>query len=188
MLGKNANPGQFCCLIFYIIISFIIALLLWILLIPVSLILSTDTNRYLVMLPGIVKMAAVPAEGLFKIRGWIFFIPFKFDPFRTKKTKKKKSREKPVKKRKSRKISGNVQMIIEAIRAIRIRKLLLDIDTDDFMLNAWLVPVFSYVNTEDIQMTANFEGRASLLLDLRVRLGTLLWIVIRNRYKSFIHL
>ena len=73
------------------------------------------------------------------------------------------------------------------IRSIRIRKLLLDIDTDDFMLNAWLVPAFSMVNSGNIQMKVNFEGTSSLILDLRARIGTLLWIVVTNKYKSLLN-
>jgi len=74
------------------------------------------------------------------------------------------------------------------IRSIRIRKLSLEIDTDDFLLNAWLVPLFSSMNSENIQMRVNFEGSSSLFLDLRGRIGNLLWIVISAKYKSFLNL
>jgi len=79
-------------------------------------------------------------------------------------------------------------MISSMIRSIRIRKLTLEIDTDDFLLNAWLVPLFSLMNSENIQMRVNFGGSSSLLLDLRGRLGNLLWIVISTKYKSFLNL
>ena len=79
-------------------------------------------------------------------------------------------------------------MISSVIRTMRIRNLSLDIDTDDFLLNAWLVPLFSSMNSENIQMRVNFEGTSSLILDLRARIGTLLWIVISNKYKSLFNL
>ena len=72
-----------------------------------------------------------------------------------------------------------------ALRAFRIRRLEADIDTDDFTLNAWLVPVFSAVNQENVSLQVNFEGHQSLLLDLRVTLGALLWSIIKAKYKSF---
>jgi hypothetical protein len=175
-------------MIWYIIISFFIALLLWILFAPVIIFLHTDAKRYHVVLPGIIKMAIVPSPDIFYIRGWIFFIPFKYRPFQGKKRKRKEKPEKPKPKAKLRMLSGNAQLIKDAIRSFRIRKLMLDIDTDDFMLNAWLVPAFSMVNGGNIQLRANFEGYSSLILDMRLRLGTLLWIFIRNKYKSFIHL
>lgn len=78
-------------------------------------------------------------------------------------------------------------MMVAAMGAFRIRRLEADIDTDDFTLNAWLVPVFSMVNRENIHLQANFEGYNSLVLDLRVTLGALLWILIRTKYKSIIN-
>jgi len=140
------------------------------------------------VLPGIFKAVVVPSEEIFHIRGWIFFIPFRFNPFLAKTGKSKAKPKKPGGKRRLIKFSEGKQIISYVVRSIRIRKLLLDIDTDDFMLNAWLVPAFSMVNSRDIQMRVNFEGTSSLLLDLRTRLGTLLWIVIKIKYRSFINL
>jgi hypothetical protein len=175
-------------MIWIIIITLLLAFLLWLLLGPVILFLNTETNRYHLALPGIIKIAVVPSTELFHIRGWVFFIPFKYHPFRPRKGKRKEKPEKPKAKKKPRKVSGNINMVIDVVRSLRIRKLYLNLDTDDFILNAWLVPAFSYVNSENIRMRVNFEGTSSLLLDLRLRLGTLIWIFIRNKYKSFINL
>lgn len=168
---------------FIIIISVLILLLLWILVAPVIIYLDTDRNRYFLSLPGIFKAMVIPSERLFHIRFRIFFVPFTYDPFTEKPEKKKK--EKKIKKRRPKKISGLFKLAIRVLRSFRIRKLELDIDTDDYILNAWLIPVFSTVNSENIQMRANFEGYASLLLDLRTRIGTLIWIFIINKIKSF---
>jgi len=78
-------------------------------------------------------------------------------------------------------------MMRGALRAFRIKRLEADIDTDDFTLNAWLVPAFSMVNGENIRLKVNFEGHQSLLLDLRVTLGALLWMIITTKYKSYIN-
>jgi hypothetical protein len=175
-------------MILIVIISLFIALLLWLLFVPVTLFLNTDTSRYHLVLPGIFKAVVVPSTTLFYIRIWIFFIPVRFHPFQGKAGKTREKPKKSVRKWKLKKFRGGKQIISDAIRSIRIRKLSLDIDTDDFMLNAWLIPVFSAVNSRDIQMRVNFEGTSSLLLNMQARIGTLLWIVIRNKYKSFINL
>ena len=73
-----------------------------------------------------------------------------------------------------------MQILPDLIRSFRIRNLHLDLDTEDFILNAWLIPVFSIINNENIRMRVNFEGSSSLALDLRTRLGTLLWIFIKS--------
>lgn len=172
-------------MIWYILISLLLIFLFWILLVPVILYTNTEQNRYLLTLPGIFRAVVVPYEGLFRIQGWIFFIPFKFNPFEQK---RKKEKQKPKKKKKKRLWkSGNIRTMKGALRAFRIRRLEADIDTDDFTVNAWLVPVFSAVNQENIHMQVNFEGHQSLLLDLRVTLGTLLWSIIRAKYRSYIN-
>lgn len=169
-------------MIWYILISLLLIFLLWLLLVPVILYTNTDRNRYLLTLPGIFRVVVVPANGLFHIRGWIFFIPFRFNPF---KPGKKKERKKPRRKKKIKWRSGNFRMMRGALRAFRVKRLEADIDTDDFTLNAWLVPAFSMINGENIRLQVNFEGHQSLLLDLRVTLGALLWIIITTKYKSF---
>lgn len=175
-------------MIWYILILLFLALLLWILFGPVILFLNTDASHYHLVLPGIFKLGVVPSPELFHVRGWIFFIPFKYRPFQAKKGKGKEKPEGLPKKKKPRALSGNLQILMDAVRSLRIRKLYLDLDTDDFSINAWLVPAFSMVNSGNIRLRVNFEGKSSLLLDLRMRLGTLLWIFIRNKYKSFINL
>ena len=172
----------------YIIISLMIAFLLWILIGPVTLYLDTDTSRYHLVLPGIFKAVVVPSTDIFYIRIWIFFIPFRIRPFKSKSSERKKKPGKSGRKWRLKKFTGSKQTVSRVIHSLRIKKLSLDIDTDDFLLNAWLVPLFSSMNSENIQMRVNFEGSSSLLLDLRGRIGNLLWIVISTKYKSFLNL
>jgi len=173
-----------CFMIWYILISLFLVFLLWLLLVPVIIYTNTDRNRYLVTLPGIFRAVVVPDNGLFRIRIWIFFIPFSFNPFQVQ---RKKRKDKPKAKKKKKRFSFNFRMMKGALRAFKIRRLEADIDTDDFTLNAWLVPVFTSVNGENIQLQVNFEGHQSLLLDLRFTLGALLWMLIKNKYKSTIN-
>jgi hypothetical protein len=173
-------------MIWYILISLLALLLLWLLLGPVILLVDTDRNRYQLFLPGIFKAAVVPSEDLLHVRGWIFFIPYRFNPFRIgkKKSSKKKDQTEKKKKKRSPSFSRGLQMFKSLARAIRIRKLRLDMDTENFLMNAWLIPAFSMVNSGNIRMTANFNGDFSLLLDVRTRIGVLLWSLIKYQIKS----
>jgi len=168
-------------MIWYVLISLLVVFVFWLLLVPVIIYTDTNRNRYLLTLPGIFRAVVVPHEGLFHIKGWIFFIPFKFNPFEQK---KRKGEKKSVKKKKKKRLwkSGRVRTMKGALRAFRIKQLEAEIDTDDFTLNAWLVPVFSAVNQENVHLQVNFEGNQSLLLDLRVTLGALLWSIIKTKY------
>jgi hypothetical protein len=176
----------------FIIVFLFLTLLAWVLFGPIIIFINTGTSRYHLALPGVFKIAVVPSDGLFHIRGRAFFIPWRYNPFKPKKEKedgKPGKKTKQPKKRGGLKIrSGSLRMAGDLLRSFRIRKLDLDLDTDDVILNAWLVPAFSMVNSENIRMRVNFEGNASLLLDLRTRLGALLWIFIRNKYRSMFNL
>ncbi len=170
-------------MIWYILILMLLIFLFWIMLMPVILYTNTDRNRYLLTLPGIFRAVVVPDDGLFHIRGWILFIPFKFNPFVQRKRKRVRKLRK--KKKALWRRSGNLRTMRGALRAFRIRRLEADIDTEDFTINALLVPVFSAVNEENICLRVNFEGQQSLLLDMRVTLGALLLNVIKAKYKLF---
>lgn len=168
-------------MIWFILISLLLVFLLWLLFVPVILYADTNRHRYVLALPGIFRAAAVLYGGLFQIRGRIFFVPFKYNPFEQRSGKEKqKTRRKKFRLRRP----VSLGTMRGALHACRIRTLEADIDTDDFTLNAWLVPVFSSVNGENIHLRINFEGYQSLLLDLRVTLGDLLWKIIKTKYKS----
>jgi len=169
---------------FWIIpISVLVATMLWLLFGPVIIFVNTRTGKYHLALPGIFKAAVVPSGEMVRIRGWIFFIPFRFDPFSTGRKKQKK----PGKKKARFSLTGGLAAARNLLRTFRIRKLHLNIDTEDVVLNARLIPIFSAINTEDIRLQANFEGNASLLLDVRTRLGALLWAFIKTKYKSMLN-
>lgn len=163
-----------------ILISVLLLTLFWILVGPVIIYLDTSTNRYQLALPGIFKVMIVPGGQLFRIRARIFFIPFSFDPFRARKRDRKR-RMKPGKRKRRTGPKKGMKLGTRILRSFRIRKLHLDVDTDDFVLNTQLVPVFSAINGQNIRMTTNFEGEASLLLDLRTRLGSLIWAFMTTR-------
>ncbi|MCP4310623.1 MAG: hypothetical protein GY790_05125 [Bacteroidetes bacterium] len=171
----------------YIFIALILITLLWILFGPVIIFLNTESKRYSLSLPGIFRAKVVPTAELFMIRGSVFFIPYRFDPFHRKPKKKKEKPEKPPRKKRSFKLSNGMSMGKNIMHSFRIRKLHLDIDTDDYALNAWLIPAFSALNSENISLQANFEGNASLLLDLRTRLGALLWAFLKTKYNSMLN-
>ena len=171
----------------YVLISLILLTLLWILLGPIIIFVNTENNKYSVGLPGIFKVSAVPNEELFIVKGSVFFIPYRFNPFGRKRKKPRKPKEKTKAKKRSFKLTEGWELGKNIMHAFRIRKLHMDIDTDDFTLNAWLIPAFSTVNSENIRLQANFEGRASVLLDLRTRIGDVLWALIKTKYKSLLN-
>ena len=163
----------------------VLLIILWILLVPVMILVHTDAGRYTLSLPGLFTARAVTGEDFFLIKGWILLIPYRFNPFKKRKQKRKKKEAPGEKKKRFKFPKGGAGMAIDAVRTIRVKKLELDLDTDDFLLNAWLVPVFSVINLPNTRLHVNFKGESTFLLDMRIRLGALIWVFIRNRYKSF---
>lgn len=169
---------------FWILLLILVFLLIfWILLVPVIILVHTRTGRYSLTLPGLFTAKVVTGEDLFLFKGWILFVPYRFNPFMQRKKKRRKKKDPAKKRRKFRMPSGGLSLAGDALRCVRIRKLELDIDTGDFPLNAWLVPVFSLAEGSNRHLRVNFNGDTSLLLDIRIRLGVMLWAVIRNRLK-----
>jgi hypothetical protein len=168
----------------YILIAVFLITLCWILLGPVIIFVDTGGNKYSVGLPGIFKASVVPSDGLFIIRGSVFFIPYHFNPFGIKRRKKRKPKDKSMGKKRSFNLNEGWTLGRNIMHVFRIRKLHMDVDTNDFNLNAWLIPAFSAVNSENIRLRANFEGNTSVLLDLRTRFGAVLWAFLKTKYKS----
>jgi hypothetical protein len=161
----------------YILISLVLLFLLWLLLVPVILYTDTTQNSYVLTLPGIIHLRVVPTGTFFYIRAWIFCLPFRINPLKARKEKEKE------KKKKTRRLPLKTGALKAVLGAVRIRKLEMDLDTDDYSLNAWLIPAFSAVNGGNIRMQVNFEGRADLVLDLRTRIGSLIWTYSKYRYQ-----
>jgi hypothetical protein len=174
-------------MILMILISIFAVLLLWMLLGPVIIYVDTERTVYRLNLPGIFLARAVPEGPFFHIRGRILFIPYRFDPFRSGEKKSREKKKKTTRKKKPFSFSGLWDLVRGFLSAFRIRRLKLDIDTEDPMLNAWLIPVFTAVNSDRIRLTANFEGNASLVMDVRTRLGSLAWIFIRKQYQTMLN-
>jgi len=174
-------------MIWYVLLILIVLFLLWLLFGPVILLVNTTGQRYQLSLPGIFLAVLVPSDGLFHVRGRILFFPYKFFPFRKGRKKKREKKGAAIAKRRFRFPRGGFGMARDMAGTIRIKHLEMDIDTDDFLLNGWLVPVFSVIDSSNTRMHVNFEGVFTLLVDMRIRLGVLLWAFIRNRYKLFIN-
>jgi len=165
-------------MIWYIIITLLGLLLVWILFGPVILSIDTNYGIYKLSLPGVISVRFDPGSTKYPVRAWLFFIPIRINPFsiQGKKTAKQQT-NKPAKRKSS--FKHGRKFAQRMLKVIRIKKLELDLDTDDFLLNAWLIPAFAAVNNNNnINLQVNFEGLLFLKLDIRTRIGTILWLFI----------
>ncbi|MBL7112359.1 MAG: hypothetical protein ISS19_10515 [Bacteroidales bacterium] len=174
-------------MILLIIISALALFLLWLLFAPLIIRVDSDNQRYSLSVPGIFKAMVVPDDKLFHIRLWVLFIPFKIDPMRRRMKKgEEQGRNKRKKRRRdfSKLMKARLMALKELIRSFTLKKLWLNLDTDDFILNSHLVPVFTTINNQDVNLTVNYEGEISLFMVLNNRIASLLWIGMKYIYRT----
>jgi hypothetical protein len=98
---------------------------------------------------------------------------------------KEKSRKKDRKKAK-RKRAGwfTWSLALRLLRTFRVKTFDLLLDTDDYVMNAFLFPVFSRFSGRSRQLKINFSGRNELVLIVTNRIWDLVWAFIIEMRKS----
>jgi hypothetical protein len=65
------------------------------------------------------------------------------------------------------------------LASFRVRRFFINLDTDDFILNAYLYPIFILLNGENRRLAINFEGQTVVDIFLTNRVWRVLWLLIR---------
>ncbi|NND63240.1 MAG: hypothetical protein HKN48_08605 [Flavobacteriaceae bacterium] len=161
-----------------IILLIVVAILAFLLFTPIVLFVDTTSNEYFIQAKGIFKATAEPDENEFlKIRCQLFFYSFYIYPLR--KRKKNTGKKSAAKKKKKNKFRFNARKIGEVVRSFKLKRLELQLDTGDYVLNAKLVPVFVFLNYKLGSFAINFNGKSHFALELENRPIRII--------KSFIH-
>lgn len=154
----------------------ILIVLVWIIFVPVSVYIDTATNRYEVFQAGTFSASLVwenePGVNL-KIVGL---------PINTSKKSMiaQASPEKKEVKRKSQKSPEAMWFLIKGIaKSISLRKLVLDFDPGDVVLNAQLVPLLTQAQTKSIRIATNFNGQLYAHVEMEAYLYKMLWTFIQ---------
>jgi hypothetical protein len=145
---------------------------------------NTESADYSVRLPGIFKASVIQDESEIYMKIRILFIPFKIRPSGFAGWE---PREKPKRKRISTGVlKYQIMALKDLIRSFRLRMLHINVDTEDFILNANLIPVLMLTNTAQISLNVNFMDENSLIMDLRNRLANFLWTGIKYKYRTIV--
>lgn len=165
-----------------VVVSTILGLILVLLvfLIFTSIVLKIDTynNQYYIQVWGIVKCSILWQEGVL-IEFKTPFNKFKIDPFAPEKDKEKKEL-KHKKSDKDKEVSfKNFKKGYRVLKSFKIKKLKVDLDTSDMILNGYLYPVFFFLNTKKVHMNINYYGQVGLLVHVENRLARIIWALLR---------
>jgi hypothetical protein len=164
-----------------IIIIIVLTPLLWLLFAPIFLLIDSGKNKYQAGIRGIFQLQIIPhPEDIIRIYFRVFFLRFRFDPFKPS-TEKKARKKKKKKKHRRIKIPGFHlfrlfgKMAWKGIKTFRIKKFVLNLDTDNIILNGYLIPTFVIVNNwKKVNLNINYSGDFYLNLLIEGRLINLI--------------
>lgn len=133
---------------------------------PIILYVDTDKSQYFIQLKGIVKASLEPMKDeVFRVKITVLFFNFYVYPLKYKFQKNiNKKVKRTVKKR-----SIEFRKILRVLNSFKIKKMLLNIDTGDWTLNAKLYPLFYFSNYTKGNFRVNFQGRNQLVLHIQNR-------------------
>lgn len=146
----------------------LILLLLGLLLVPIQIYINTANNQYYLQLKGVARANLEgDTEEVIRIKLKVFFTNFYFYPLKKiGAAKPKKLKKSTVKKPKK---GIPVKKIRRVLNSFKVKELFVDIDTDDYISNAKLYPVFAFLNYYRGGFNINFEGRNQVVLFIQNR-------------------
>lgn len=141
----------------------LISLILGLLFLPIIICIDTTSNQYYLQLKGVFKIDFEKHEKeIFRIRINILFFNFYFYPLKTKHFKKAKNTNKLKLEKQKKHIPFN--KIIRVIKTFKIKKILINIDTGNCILNAKLYPFFVFLNYNNGHYSINFQNQNEFIL------------------------
>ena len=148
--------------------------ILWLLLAPISIKIDTWHQDYAVRWQGIggVRVLLIENELVLLLR--LFFWQKAFYPLRGSKKPSKPSAQKSGAKTQRKRGIFSWKLAKRVLRTFRVKQFKLELDTDDYVVNAFLYPVFYFLNSPKRQLSVNFEGRTNLLLHIENRLSRII--------------
>lgn len=150
-----------------IIVFFV--LLICVLLMPVVIYINTDKDEYFLKLKGLAKVSVEKHdEELIQVKLRTFFLNFYFYPL---KKIPKPSKRKKVGKYKMMNIRKQFgfKKGLRILKSFTMKKLLVNVDTGDSILNAKLYPVFTFLNYHFGGFKINFKGENRLVVHIQNR-------------------
>ena len=149
-----------------VLLAILISLLLGLLFLPIIIFIDTTSNQYYVQLKGVFKINFEKHDmEIFRLRLKILFFNFYFYPLKINHFKKHKNTvtntlEKPKKR-------IPFSKAIRVIKSFKVKKIYINIDTGNCILNAKLYPLFAFLNYNSGNYFINFQGQNQFILVMK---------------------
>ncbi|MCB9267459.1 MAG: hypothetical protein H6558_20745 [Lewinellaceae bacterium] len=164
-----------------ILIALLILLLTWVLFAPLSIRADTYEDKYYLQWGGIGKAELIPAPEDILIRLRVAFWKKDFYPLHFSARKSEKKEEPAPAEKKKRKRHFPFRRLIRVLKSFNIKDFRLEIDTDDFVWNAYLWPVVHNIAPLRRHITVNFQGRNECRILIQNRIWRMAWAWLRGK-------
>ena len=167
-------------MIWIILLTIILGLILFVLVTPLIIRIDTRENIYLIRWAGLVRMQILPdTDKLLVINVRSLFWNKDFYPLTKRVAKEQKDEPAKPSKKKKRSLRYMSRRAWHVLRSFRVRQFSVDLDTGDYIWNAYLYPVFWFLNTRKRHLYINYEGRVTAKIEIRNRLIRMLYAFIQ---------
>ena len=159
-----------------VIILGLLGVVVWLLLAPMVICVDTQEKICYAGIPGLKVVLILEGWEKLKVKVELPFFSFYIKKRKGKPKSRKSDRTKEKKVASTRRppVTTFVHLAWRMMRTFKIRALRLTMDTDDYVLNAQLVPIFFGLSRGNVQLNTNFQGQWGLHLELENRLARLL--------------
>ncbi|MEO1049163.1 MAG: hypothetical protein AAFX87_00965 [Bacteroidota bacterium] len=160
-------------MVWIVIIGLIVITIAALLITPLTIYFDSNERLAYVRLKWFFKLSGKLEEGKAKFYLNTPFYWGHVDPFQKGKTKTK-AKKKVVKKEKPKPSQRSpwqvFRLIRDLIKTFELKSFIFNVDTDDYVLNAQLVPVMSILSRKNVHLSTNFHGEVHCHLELENRL------------------
>jgi hypothetical protein len=173
-----------------ILILSLTVFLIILLILPIRLRINSDDEEFITGRYGPVRIGVKSdVENILAVILYILFFKITYYPLHSGERKTGKGIS-PLKSKPKKKLPQRSQVIFmiriawQTIKKSRVKKLYLDLDTSNVIVNASLFPFFGLINNNrNIDLNVNYAGNFSLILDIRNNLLNIIIIMIKNMLK-----
>jgi hypothetical protein len=166
-----------------LIIGLVVLLIVWILVVPIRLDADSDLGRCRISQPGTLTFTASVDEKI-HFDASIFGISLPVNRRTATPNRAKKQRVISKKEERSKSTYAYFFLVRKLIHSFQVNVFSMDIDTDDVIVNAQLIPVFLWLNKDHVNLTTNNVGRVYFHLNLQCRVITIVGTFIQFMFKK----
>lgn len=164
------------CMIFFYAIAFIVVVfLVWLLIVPVTLVCNTDQDIYEIRQPGTFLLKAILDDEI-RFIGFIFGIRVKSQKVAKTEPGLHQGKNKRFPRRS---FDQWMRLVAKICGAFQARRLRINLDTGDPLTTALLIPVGLWASRGPVTISGNFEGRLSADIELSVSLYKITWAFLK---------